>query len=158
MNFKLSILLSAGLVILLIWFLFGHKINMFYPFYIQSRPLVLIQIQDIELNVEIADTYLKRVRGLSGRENMPDDLGLLFIFNQADYHSFWMKGMKFSIDIIWISQEMKVVSISKNISPESFPKNFSPIKPAKYVLEVKAGWADQQAIEIGDNFVFKNKK
>ncbi len=102
-----------------------------------------------EVEVEIADTDLERSRGLSGREGLLPNHGMLFVFDSQGYHAFWMKDMKFSIDIIWINADSKVIWIEKNLSPETYPNLYKPPEPAKYVLEVPAGFAEERGVGIG---------
>ena len=96
----------------------------------------------------IADTVIARTRGLSGCEFMADDEAMLFEFPIAMKHSFWMKGMKFPLDIIWMKSGL-VVDISENVlvSPVVL---ISPKVPTDAVLEVNAGLARKFAIAIGD--------
>ena len=75
---------------------------------------------------------------------------MLFVYDEPDIPSFWMKDMKFSIDIIWIDENNKVVGIEKNINPETYPQTFAPSRQILNVLEVNAGWSDAHSIEIGD--------
>lgn len=65
-----------------------------------------------------------------------------------------MKSMKFPIDIIWFSSDKKVVGIAENARPESFPEIFRPAEPARYVLEVNAGYVKKSNIKIGDQTEF----
>ncbi len=105
------------------------------------------------IQVEIADNNLTRTAGLSGRENLPDDTGMLFIFPREGLQTFWMKDMKFSLDFIWISQN-KIVDIIENVAaPGSFaeaPKTVTPKQQVIMVLEVPAGFVQKNNIQIGD--------
>lgn len=107
------------------------------------------------INVEIADTVEKQVRGLSGRKNLPENSGMLFIFNTSDYHSFWMKDMNFGLDFIWISGD-EVVEITENVRPEDYqpPIALVPKNKIDKILEVNAGAAEKLRIEIGNNIEF----
>ncbi len=109
-----------------------------------------IVIKNKEFVVEIADTDEKRIKGLSGRKSLSEDEGMIFVFDQPGMYGFWMKDMLFSIDIIWLSEEGRVVHIVKNAKPESFPEVFYPSSEAKYVLELPAGTADRLSLQIGD--------
>ena len=107
-----------------------------------------------EFSVEIADTPMKRSRGLSGREKLEINEGMLFLFSNAGYQSFWMKGMVIPIDIIWIKGS-KIVGFEKNVRPEpgvrttNLKRYVSP-EAVEKVLEVSAGTAERLGIEIGD--------
>ncbi len=114
-----------------------------------------LQIGKAIIPVELALTQAEQIKGLSGRENLPEDTGLFFVFDVADLHGIWMKDMKFSIDILWISPEDTVVHIEENVSPETYPDVFYPSAPAMAVLEVPAGFVKQSGIALGDVVIVK---
>lgn len=99
--------------------------------------------------VTIADTAALREQGLSGHPGLKSDEGMLFLFEHAGQYPFWMKGMLFPIDIIWISTDWKIVTIAKAITPETYPEAFFPEDPAQYVLEVPAGFSTQHNLSVG---------
>jgi len=116
----------------------------------KENKFSVISIAGVELSTEIADTPEKKALGLSGRKSLGENEGMLFVFEVADNRYFWMKDMNFSLDIIWIGENKEVVDITRNATPESYPEKFSPETPAKYVLEVSAGFSDANNIKIGD--------
>lgn len=107
-----------------------------------------VRIGQILIKVEIVDTILKRNRGLGGRISLGDNEGMLFIFPKAAKYHFWMKKMNFPLDIIWL-RDKEIVDIRENLGPETFPQSFAPKAPANYVLEVKAGFSEENDIKIG---------
>jgi len=107
--------------------------------------------------VNIADTFEDRALGLSGTKTLSDREGLFFIFPKDDKYGFWMKDMLFAIDIIWMDKDFKVVHIEKDVKPETYPNVFGPNTPARYVLEVSSGQAEQLNLKIGDSVVFSEK-
>lgn len=109
-----------------------------------------LKINNANINIELADVAEERARGLSGRSNINESDGMLFVFNEPDFYSFWMRDMIFSIDIIWIDENYKIIDIARNVSPDSFPQKFQPQKMAKYVLEVGAGFSDRHNIKVVD--------
>jgi len=116
-----------------------------------EHPYVLLHGEKIF--VEIADTEEKREKGLSGRDSIGEDEGMLFLFLQKGKYGFWMKGMKFPIDIIWISGN-KVVGVEKNVNPqidtlEQDLKVYSPQEDVDKVLEIKAGESEKFGISSG---------
>lgn len=115
----------------------------------------VIKINGADLKVEIADTPEKRTKGLSGRQSMADDQGMLFVFDAPDYYSFWMKDMLLSLDFIWISGNT-VAGITKNVKPEDYepPKVLIPKSKVDKVLEVNAGTAERLGIKEGDEVKF----
>lgn len=97
---------------------------------------IKIQLGEKIYAAEIARTPEARSRGLSGREGLGENDGLLFIFEEPGYPGFWMKDMKFAIDIIWLDENLTVVDVTKNAAPDSYPQIFHPKSPAQYVLEI----------------------
>ncbi len=108
-----------------------------------------LTLGNTKIKVELADTSAKQAQGLSGHESLDQDSGMLFIFDQPGHYGFWMKDMYFAIDMIWLDSDWRVVSISQNISPSTYPTAFYPATPAQYVLEVKANWATQNNVATG---------
>jgi uncharacterized membrane protein (UPF0127 family) len=80
-------------------------------------PYVIIA--GVRLSVEVADTPAERGRGLSGREMLPENSGMLFVFDTPGRYGFWMYGMKFPLDIIWIDERLRVVYFVENAQPIS---------------------------------------
>lgn len=110
-----------------------------------------VKIDNTVIEVEIAETPLARERGLSGRKTLGENKGMLFVFGEKNYHSFWMKEMKFPIDIIWISDD-KVVDIAHNVPivASEFLKIYQPKEPVNFVLEVNAGFSEKHDVKVGD--------
>lgn len=115
----------------------------------EITPSRTISINGVRLQVAIADTDALRAQGLSDTSPLKEGEGLLFVFAEDGRYSFWMKDMRYPIDILWLDAEGAVVYIEKNASPESYPTSFTPHSLARYVLEVRAGFADQYDIQIG---------
>ncbi len=113
-----------------------------------KKPLF---INDKKINIEVAGTSEKIARGLSGRKKLGENDGLLFVYDGYFIPAFWMKGMEFSIDIIWIKDDM-VVGVEKNVplpSGSDWP-TYRPQTFVNYVLEVNAGFVDKNGVKIGD--------
>lgn len=108
-----------------------------------------VSINGQKIGVIVADTPKERARGLSGREQLSDREGMLFEFSRPDEYCFWMKDMKFPIDIIWLGSNKQVVDIKSNVSPDTYPQTFCPNEPAQYVIEVGAGRANEWQISNG---------
>ncbi|HYF13289.1 MAG TPA: DUF192 domain-containing protein [Candidatus Paceibacterota bacterium] len=113
------------------------------------KPEGTLRISGTAITFEIADTDEERIRGLSGRPSLRTGHGLLFIFPEEGNHGIWMKDMKFPIDIIWADREGIIVTIARNVSPDTYPQSFYPSKPARYVLELPAGTVDERGILEG---------
>lgn len=112
-----------------------------------------VEINNQKFSVEIADTPEKRSKGLGERKNLCPDCGMLFKFPEPGNYSFWMKGMKFPLDIIWI-QGNEVVYIAGNISPE-FKNAISPGVLADKVLEINGGLSERYEIKKGSEAVIR---
>ena len=130
-----------------------------YKFFI-SRPVLnsnsaVLKIGEQEFQVEVAKDNASRSRGLSGREYLASEQGMLFIFGTAGNHGFWMKGMKFPIDIVWIRGD-KIVGFAENLQPELEKSIFSlttyyPSEAVDRVLEVNAGMGQKYDLKVGDS-------
>jgi len=99
---------------------------------------------------DVADTYLLREQGLSGRDQLDPGSGMIFVFPKDDQYGFWMKDMRFSIDIIWLDSRYRIVDVKKDATPASYPEIFSPSQSARYVAEVRAGFFEERHLKIGD--------
>src|SRR5579864_6843665 len=92
-------------------------------------------------SVDIADTDMSRMLGLSGRKNLGENEGMLFIFPIPGQYTFWMKGMNFPLDFVWISNG-SVIQVTENVPKPTSTLDFatySPVAPVDQVLEVNAG-------------------
>ncbi len=110
----------------------------------------------VSLKIEYATTEAQKEKGLSGRENIPDDYGMLFIFKEDSLHGFWMKDMLVPVDIFWLDAQGHVVSISQNVATSTYPSVLYPIVSARYVLETAEGFAKKHDITIGTLLRLKN--
>lgn len=130
------------------------------PFVPEKPKTGTAQIRDLKINVEIADTADKRKHGLGGRQSLASDSGMLFIFEKPDVYKFWMKGLTFPLDLIWI-RDNTIVDVVKNATPpmpgqkdETLPL-YAPSQPIDKVLEVNAGFVDANGIQVGDTVIIQ---
>ncbi len=114
----------------------------------------VIDFDNFSITVDIVDTEELRSKGLSGRTRLSINRGMIFIFDKPGFYGFWMKDMKFPIDIIWLDEEWKVVDITTNAKPSSYPESFVPMSPTQYVLEVPAYFATRNKVTIGDTLSY----
>lgn len=150
---KSSLLIIIGLAVIV-----GIGLIVVF-FIITSRPNKENSLKTAKITIgggaweaELAKTLVEKARGLSYRESLDKNKGMIFFFDPPSKESFWMKGMNFSLDMIWIRDNV-VIDITKNAPPlkDSLrPLYYSPKEPADMVLEVNAGQADQFGIQIGD--------
>ena len=109
-----------------------------------------VEINSNRINVEIADNFEERAQGLMNRELLPENAGMLFIFENEGNYPFWMMNMKFNLDMIWINSNGRVVYVAKSVPPCGVScKAIDPNNNAKYVLEVDAGFADKHKVVEG---------
>jgi uncharacterized protein len=102
--------------------------------------------------LEIARTAEEKARGYMFRDNVGRKEGMLFLFPNSDFHSFWMKNCRIPLDIIWLDQELRVVHVEPKVPPcraDPCP-DYTPMRKAQYVLEVRAGMSERTGLRIGD--------
>ena len=104
-------------------------------------------------NAEIVDNPQAREKGLGGRSSLCEDCGMLFVFEKRGEYPFWMKGMEFSIDIIWIDGR-EIVYIAGSVPPES-KEVIRPGVFADKVFEISAGQAEKLNLKKGDKIDLK---
>lgn len=108
------------------------------------------------VTAELAVTLEERARGLMFRKKVDFDQGMLFIFDEEDIQSFWMKNMVIPLDILWLNREKRIVHIECNVPPcQKDPcPSYASKGPAMYVLELKAGSIEQRGLKIFDRLDF----
>ncbi len=107
------------------------------------------------IQTEVMESQVDRQQGLMHRASLAADRGMLFVFDNEDKYSFWMKGMLIPLDIIWISKDKQVAHIVEDTQPCSDNcLNLVPHQDAMYVLEVNAGFVRRHNIELGERVVF----
>lgn len=116
---------------------------------LRGNPVEIIVAGDRYFRTEVVESPEKLSLGLGERSWMCRRCAMLFIFPESRKHGFWMKGMEFSLDIIWIDSG-KIVAIEKNIPPLSMEVLNPPVS-SDMVLEVNAGTADRFGWKIGDS-------
>ncbi len=109
-----------------------------------------VVVGETALIVDVAETPKDRERGLSKRKQLPENNGMLFIFEQKQINKFWMKDMNFSIDIIWFNEYGEIIHFEESVSPDTYPKLFGPEESSQYILEVPAGFVKDKALKLGD--------
>jgi len=106
-----------------------------------------------KIDVEIAENDTEHQKGLMNRPYMADSVGMLFVFDRSEPQGFWMKNTMISLDIIYVDENKKIVSIQKNAKPYS-EENLPSFGNAQYVVEVVGGYCDQHDIKAGDTISF----
>lgn len=125
--------------------------SLFFVFFLKPKSYVLIN--GIQFTVDVAKTNDQKARGLNIYNKLPLTKGMVFPFEQENYYAFWMKDMKFPIDIIYIQND-KVVDIFPSVpNPKNTKDNPVMVKPrskANLVLEINAGLVRKYNFKIGD--------
>lgn len=107
----------------------------------------------VTIAAKLAETEDVRQKGLAGVEQLDNNSGMLFVFNQAGTYSMWMKDMKMPIDMIWLDEQGKVVHLATDVPAPTADQTELPTyvndQPAKYVLELAAGEAEKTGIKEG---------
>jgi len=112
-------------------------------------PRGTIKVDDIVLEVQIADTGPRQVRGLMFQDQLPYDQGMIFVYNEPGIYSLWMLNMQFPLDMIWFDENGSIIHIEKNIPPCKKPieimacQSIVPSEDALYILEITAGFIDE---------------
>ena len=111
----------------------------------------VITPKGVSIPVEVSDTPEKRSLGLGKRDKLEKGWGMLFVFEKRIPHSFWMKNMRFPIDIIWLDNQ-RIVELAENVPPPQegeSPKVREPRLPSNFVLEIESGQARALGLKVG---------
>lgn len=124
---------------------------------ILSKPKwIPLFIGSEKLMVEVADTVEKRVRGLMLRKDIPENYGMLFVFDREEIQGIWMKNTLISLDIIFLDKNRQVINIVSSAPP--CKTNPCPVyqsaRPAKFVLELRGGRLKGLDLKAGDRIFF----
>jgi len=132
----LLIIFLAVVVLLGAVFIFTRK----------SKQKIILGNCEFEIEEAVSDET--RAKGLSDRDKLCDNCGMLFVFDELGDYGFWMKDMRFDLDMVWIAGD-KVVDIDKNISKDSGGTFYAKWKVDR-VLEINSGKAEACRIKVGD--------
>ncbi|HWP67156.1 MAG TPA: DUF192 domain-containing protein [Candidatus Limnocylindria bacterium] len=102
----------------------------------------------VSVRLEVARTEAARTKGLMYRRSLADGDGMLFVFDEARDHSFWMKNTFIPLDMIFIGEDLRVVGVHARAEPQS-TQSISVGAPSRYVLEVPGGWAERHGVGRG---------
>jgi len=124
-----------------------------------ALPVTTVRIGDAAILAEVPQTPQDRARGLGERDFLPRDRGMLFVFDFEHPHAFWMRGMRFPLDFVWISADRRVVEVTTEVPPQPGVPDaelrlYRPNAPVLYVLEVNAGAVEDLDIRVGDRVEF----
>ncbi|MFL6453968.1 MAG: DUF192 domain-containing protein [Nitrososphaeraceae archaeon] len=117
-----------------------------------------ISVKNTSIVTDLALTSDQQTKGLSGRENLSENQGMLFVSKTPGRYGFWMKSMKFPLDIFWLNTNRSVVYLKENLQPCLTILNcptYLPDTDSLYVLETMAGFAQRHNITKGTHFNFR---
>jgi len=153
MKLKDKIMLVVVFVVLI--FIFIQKIFFGGHEVVVNKDLVEIKVGDKKVLVTISETVEEKYRGLSSRDTLAENEGMIFLHKSVGRYEYVMRDMKFDLDFIFI-RDKEVVDIAKNVSKE-YKGLIQGATSYDKVLEVPAGWVDKNNIELGDELVFGNE-
>jgi uncharacterized protein len=120
-----------------------------------AAQTVQVTVHDVSLQAEVADSDMLRQQGLMLKDTIEESEGMLFVFPIEARHAFWMKNMKFPLDIIWANKDKIIVDIKTDVQPCGRDcETLVPGHFALYVLEVKAGFVKKHGIKFADTLTF----
>jgi uncharacterized protein len=106
--------------------------------------------EEVPVRVEIADTDAEWQTGLMGRTTLEGDAGMLFVFDQEQTLSFWMKDTLIPLSIAYIDAEGRIVDIQDMQPLDDIPPQYVSAEPARYALEVNQGFFEERSVTVGD--------
>src|ERR1700686_5416580 len=121
-----------SIIIVIIFFLIGFLLinQPSKNLRVENKPenIKFVKIAGQDVRVDLALTITEQEKGLGGRSGLKENEGMLFIFPEPGNYGFWMAGMNFPLDMIWLDENMKVIYIKKDARPESYPEMYGPDK------------------------------
>ncbi len=116
-------------------------------------PVRIVVVNSRPILVEVAKTQAQRRRGLQNRSCLKKNQGMLFVFKEEDFHTFWMKDTYIPLDIAFIDRNKVIVDIQQMIPLDTHIR-YKPAKRAKYALEVNAGWMEENNVKVNEKVFF----
>lgn len=154
---KLLVIFGILFVLLVAFVLSQNYVQNFS--FSQKTPKAVIVINSQTFNLLLAKTDKEKRIGLSEKKSLPENSGMLFVFEKPDYYSFWMKEMQFPIDIIFINKN-RIITVYHELKPPQTPEEnlpiYKPDEPADMVLEINSGLAQKYNLKKGDSVKLEN--
>jgi uncharacterized membrane protein (UPF0127 family) len=113
-----------------------------------GNPWVWVKVGQVTVKAEAVRTPAQLYQGLSHRRELPEGQGMLFFMPEKEMQTFCMRGMRFPLDFIWIS-EGRVVGLTRHVPP-TFSGALTSPKPTNFVLEVPGGFTVKYGVKLGD--------
>ncbi len=123
----------------------------------EDNSFLQLKINNQVFNLEVAKSKALLSRGLMNRESLEAQSGMVFLFPDEDFRSFWMKDTYISLDIIFLDSSLQIVDYYKNTKPNQTKEVYKSRKKSKYVVELLNGTIEKYDIQIGNIFELINK-
>jgi len=129
--------------------IFIASIFAIWPYFAHSSalPVIELKIDKNLIKAEVASTQASQQLGLMYRKSMPEQSGMLFVFEQKAGHCFWMKNTLLPLSIAFIDDDGKIVNIEE-MKPQT-EENHCPLKPIRYALEMNSNWFENRKLGVG---------
>ena len=148
----LKVIFAFAVIAAVIYVLFPDAFSQIASFFsVPESGWRSVRMGNEIFRLEVAATEDKRIKGLAGRDGMPGDQGIIFVFDEAGSYGITMQGMRFDLDIIWVRNK-QIVDIVENAKPSMAleQKVYYPISDADTVIELNAGTAERLNLNQGD--------
>lgn len=125
----------------------------------KQKGYTTVSVRNLTISAKVVSKASDREKGLSGVDSMPLSQGMLFVFEKPGGYVFWMKNMKFALDMVWIDQNKKIIDMTFDVPPEPGKSDdqlhrYQARGNSLYVLEINAGLARLNGLQIGDSVNF----
>ena len=111
----------------------------------------------MKLQAEVADTPEKLLFGLAFREHLPENEGMIFLFETSGLHRVWTKGFQFPVDLIWIDESKHIVHVQEGVQPcitDPCQWHGPPPENARYIIEANSGFIERAEATVGLQLIF----
>ncbi len=141
------ILVSTAIFLVILVILLNYVSSEFFSLKYWN-PIRKVYLKNILIRAEEVSSREKIETGLASRPALPEGRGMLFVMPSSDFQRFWMKGMQFPLDIIWI-ENGRVIGCEERIQPDD-ERIFTSPEKSSFVLEVNAGFCEKNNIQLND--------
>ncbi|MDR4491035.1 MAG: DUF192 domain-containing protein [Candidatus Nitrosocosmicus sp.] len=155
-----TLCIELSIFVVVLWLLNAGEIGFSDANPNDNRTSSTVRIDDMNITAILALTPEEQSTGLAIKETMKENEGMLFVFDTPKKYSFWMKDMKFPIDIIWLDSKKKIVHIEDRLEPCVFLllcPSYAPTTDSLYVLEVVSNFTNKHEVRIGDQVLFDSR-
>ena len=131
-----------------IWACAAALLQTLPPVGLAQPAVTTLTVRFFQITAEVADTPALRTRGLMGRQSLPPNHGMLFVFEQPQQQCFWMRNTPLPLTIVFMDDEGRISSMA-DMQPLSEATHCSQI-PVRYALEMEQGWFAKRGIQPGE--------